>query len=314
VIAGAEGLVLWLASLSAGCSSPPSPATPSTGWPTAGGRHVQTRHYPLVSDGKPLGSEARVALIEAPFKDRLCLALATRQTLWLLEVPSGGPAEGRGQTVQAVALLTRPRLVIDRHDLPGLAFVPALGSGESRQRGTLFVSWRDEARSGRPPSWTEDDFRQGKPANLKEETLQVVSTAPSGLVDEFSCLEYGGGPVAVAEDTGTRRVLCLAGDSLVLTDTSGIQRRIQANDYLLGTWHGQVYQGVCVCTGMEASEGQRHWFILLADLRDGALVQNGLLKIDNLEGPPVLLGDNLFTLERVGRDVQLRCRRVGYPQ
>jgi hypothetical protein len=85
----------------------------------------------------------------------------------------------------------------------------------------------------------------------------------------------------------------------VLTDTSGMQTRIHANDYLLGTWHGQEYQGVCVCTGMEASEGQRHWFILLADLREGSLV---------------LLGDNLFTLERVGRDVQLRCRHLGYPR
>jgi hypothetical protein len=296
VTAGPEGMVLWLAALSAGQTvTAPEAEPPAGGWPATDGRHVQVRQHPLVADGKPLAAESRVALTEAPFRDRLCLALATRQTLWLLEVP----AAPSGQSVEAVALLTRPRLVIDRHDLPGLAFVAALGPGESRQRGTLFVSWRDEARPG------------GK------ETLQVVSVTPAGLVDEFSCLEYGGGPVAVVEDTGgaggTRRVLCLGGDALVLTDTSGIQRRVQANDYLPGSWHGQVYQGVCVCTGMEASEGQRHWFVLLADLRDGSLVQGGLLKAEHLEGPPVLLGDNLFTLERAGRDVQLRCRRLGYP-
>jgi hypothetical protein len=296
VTAGPEGLVLWLAVLSAGQTvTAPESEPPAGGWPAAGGRHVQVRQFPLSADGKPLAAESRVALVEAPFRERLCLALATRQTLWLLEVP----AATSGQAVEAVALLTRPRLVIDRHDLPGLAFVPALGPGETRQRGTLFVSWRDEARTG------------GK------ETLQVVAVTPAGLVDDFSCLEFGGGPIAVVEDGGgvggTRRVLCLAGDSLVLTDASGIQRRVQANDYLLGTWHGQVYQGVCACTGMEASEGQRHWFVLLADLRDGSLVQGGLLKVEHLEGPPVLLGDNLFTLERAGRDVQLRCRRLGYP-
>jgi hypothetical protein len=276
ITATAQGLVLWLARLS-----------------PAGEGRMRVRSFDLSTAGARLltgeGTRARAVLTTAPLGDRDRAILCTRRGLCLVDIPFGAAKE----SPRLVPLLTKPQFLLRHQDIAGVVFVPGAPATTDEPRGTIFVGYRKEAEA-------------------EAEALEVLTVSPRGLLEHFPCLDYAGLPLDAVRIASKRQALCLTGGALVLTDPVGAQTRVLANGYLPGTVRGHVYGPLAVCTGMEASEGQSHWFTLLADLRQHALIPQGLLVTEMLAAHPVVLGNYLFGLEVHDGQLHLTARRLDH--
>ncbi len=279
VSSGPNGPSLWSATLSLVRDQ----VSPPQEWPLA----------PLSKDAlSSLHEDERIALVEAADGARDHLVVCSRESLGLVTFLPASAAPGtrvgppRYFPIMSKEERQRRQLqfIANVHEVPGVVAVPTLGSARSRSGsgdevwGTVYVA----AHAG------EDSARQ---------ELHAISCPRRGRFQDS--VEGEGMPLEVEGFSGNRRVLVLAGHSLVLHNDLGNRTPVLDLPDLLPLVHRfQVAGRVAVCSGIDASTGHARWFTQLIDLRDGRLVPDKL----TAEQPtpnPLLLGRYLFAVERV---------------